>query len=167
MNKKSQVLIIAIILIIIAIGLAYFFLSKSGSEEKQTPSSESEETREGLRIVTETLPTQKEETIEENTIEITSSGFSPSSLTVSQGDKITFINRGSSLSWPASAVHPTHRAYPGSDINKCNTAEEKNIFDACRGLKQGESYSFTFNDKGSWKYHDHLNTGSFGEIVVE
>lgn len=102
-----------------------------------------------------------------NVVEITSSGFSPRSLTMSQGVAVTFINRGSALSWPASAVHPTHKIYPGSDINKCATLEEKNIFDACKGLKQGESYSFTFNEKGSWRYHDHLNPSSTGVIIVE
>lgn len=102
-----------------------------------------------------------------NVVEITSSGFSPQSLTISQGLAVTFINKGSALSWPASAVHPTHKVYPRSDINKCATLEEKNIFDACKGLKRGESYSFTFNEKGSWRYHDHLNPSSTGVIVVE
>ena len=26
---------------------------------------------------------------------------------------------------------------------------------------------FTFNEKGSWNYHDHLVTGLFGKIIVE
>jgi len=101
-----------------------------------------------------------------NTITITSSGFSPLTLTISKGDRVTFTNQGSSPSWPASAVHPTHTVYPGSGISKCDGAEESNIFDACRGLRQGESYSFTFNEAGSWKYHDHLNPGSGGIIIV-
>ena len=163
--KKAQILVIAIVLIVIVFGLAYFFLNKQGtSEEKQTGSK----TQEELKLVTEkTQQEETKETMKVNTIEITSSGFSPKTIVILQGEKITFINKGSELSWPASAVHPTHKAYPGSDINKCNTAEESKIFDACRGLKQGESYSFTFNEKGSWKYHDHLNIGPWGEIVVE
>ena len=64
-------------------------------------------------------------------------------------------------------MHPTHKVYPGSDIEKCGTAEESNIFDACRGLKEGESYEFTFNEKGSWRYHDHLNIKNTGSIIVE
>jgi plastocyanin len=102
-----------------------------------------------------------------NTIEITSSGFSPSTLTVTTGDTVTFTNRDSSPHWPASNVHPTHTVYPGSGITKCGTAEESGIFDACRGLAQGESWSFTFNEKGTWSYHDHLHPSLGGKIIVQ
>ena len=99
-------------------------------------------------------------------IEITASGFSPSEVTIVQGGKVTWTNKGTVPSWPASAVHPTHTVYPGSDINKCGTTEEENIFDACSGLETGESWIFTFNEKGSWNYHDHLTAGRFGKINV-
>lgn len=101
-----------------------------------------------------------------HTIEITSSGFSSNNLEINQGDTVTFINQGSSSSWPASAIHPTHKVYPDSDINKCGTTEEINIFDACGGLGQGESYSFIFNEVGTWGYHDHLKVSNTGIIIV-
>jgi len=102
-----------------------------------------------------------------NTIAITSSGYSPSTLTINKGDTVTFVNQGSSSNWPASNVHPTHTSYPGSSIQKCGSSQESNIFDACHGLRGGESYSFTFNDAGSWRYHDHLHPTSGGTIVVK
>ncbi|MEK6834736.1 MAG: hypothetical protein AABX61_00550 [Nanoarchaeota archaeon] len=103
-----------------------------------------------------------------NTIEFTNGGLNPSDLIINQGDKITWLNKDDSGTeyWPASAMHPTHTVYPGSDIKKCGTSEEKNIFDLCRGLKQGESFSFTFNEKGIWGYHDHLNPKLHGKITV-
>lgn len=153
--KKAQALVVIFIVLVLIVIAGYFFLNAgNGSEEKNTGELASEK----LNVQTET---------KENIVEITSSGFSPKSLIISQGEKVTFINDGYSASWPASAVHPTHKVYPGSDINKCNTAEENKIFDACRGLKQGESYSFIFNEKGNWKYHDHLNPKLLGEIIVE
>lgn len=100
----------------------------------------------------------------ENTIVMTSSGFSPSSLEISVDDTITFVSE-EGVHWPASAVHPTHTVYPGSDINKCGSGEE--IFDSCRGLSAGESFSFTFNEAGTWAYHDHLNPSIFGRIIVQ
>jgi len=100
-------------------------------------------------------------------IEITSSGFTPSTLTVSKGDTVTWINMDTEPHWPASALHPTHTIYPGSDIEKCGTSEESTIFDACKGIAPGESFSFTFNEEGSWSYHDHINLGLFGKIVVQ
>ncbi len=103
----------------------------------------------------------------ENTVEIILSGFNPETLIVKQGTTVTFVNKDSKDHWPASAVHPTHQLYPGSDISKCGTSEKNMIFDACRGLKSGESWQFTFNEKGSWKYHDHLTPSLRGTIIVE
>ncbi len=100
-----------------------------------------------------------------NTVTITADGFSPKTVTVKAGTTVTFVNEDSNQHWPASAVHPTHEAYPDSGIKKCGTGEL--IFDACAGLAQGESFSFTFNEKGSWNYHDHLRPTNRGTIVVE
>lgn len=108
-----------------------------------------------------------EKSAEANMVKIAASGFEPKTLTVKAGATVTFVNEDSNKHWPASAMHPTHKVYPSSGIEKCGTVEETNIFDACRGLAQGESFSFTFNEKGSWKYHDHLNVPSTGTIVVE
>jgi hypothetical protein len=52
-------------------------------------------------------------------------------------------------------------------LKKCGTPEQNKIFDACRGVKQGESWSFVFNEVGKWYYHDHLNPFWKGEIVVK
>ena len=100
------------------------------------------------------------------TVEIKSSGFSPQTLQIKQGNRVIFLNKDTSPHWPASAVHPTHTVYPGSSITKCGTNQQSTIFDACKGLSQGESFIFTFNEKGTWKYHDHLNPSSTGTIVV-
>lgn len=159
-------MVIIIILILIAIA-GYFVLNirKDVNEEKNVDERASKK----LNFPTETEITQEETQPEtkESVVEITPSGFSLQSLTISQGESVIFINKGSVLNWPASAVHPTHKLYPGSDINKCSTPEEKNIFDACKGLKKGESYIFTFNEKGNWRYHDHLNPSSTGIMMVE
>ena len=99
-------------------------------------------------------------------VEMTNAGFSPKTLTISKGDTVTWTNKVSRKVWPASLVHPTHTVYPGSGIAKCGS-DPDNIFDACSGLAQGESYSFTFNEEGSWGYHDHLAPGFKGTITVE
>ena len=74
---------------------------------------------------------------------------------------VTFINKDSVPHWPASGEHPTHQDYP--EEGGCIGSK----FDACSGLKTGETYSFTFNEKGTWNYHDHLNSGLGGVIIVE
>ena len=112
-------------------------------------------------------PNENQMNIWGNVIEITGSGFSPQTLTIKKGETVTWINKDTEGHWPASAMHPTHTVYPGSNIEKCRTAEEESIFDACRELAPEESYSFTFNEIGSWGYHDHLNANLFGKIIVE
>ncbi len=116
----------------------------------------------------ETQPAPPDESVvaSEKTIEITATGFSPNPLTIKVGDTVTFVNKDTAQHWPASAVHPTHTVYPGSDINKCGTAEAATIFDSCKGLATGETFEFTFTHAGSWNYHDHLNPSLWGTIVV-
>ena len=100
-------------------------------------------------------------------IHISEAGFEPKSVTIQVGQTVVFENTGKEAHWPASNIHPTHRAYPGSDIEKCGSDDEKLIFDACRGLQSGETYAFIFAMPGTWKYHDHLNPTKFGTVVVE
>lgn len=85
-------------------------------------------------------------------IQMTSSGFSPSTLTIKQGDTVKFTNSDTSPHWPASAPHPTHTDYPA--------------FDAKKSIAASESWSLTFDKVGAWKFHDHLNPSSFGTITV-
>ncbi len=101
-----------------------------------------------------------------NIVEITSSGFNPKTINVKAGETVTFVNRDSSAHWPASNLHPTHRTYPGSNIEKCGTEEESTTFDACGNVEPGEEYSFTFTRLGRWPYHDHLHPGRGGTVIV-
>lgn len=101
----------------------------------------------------------------EKTVEITAAGFNPAMAEINAGDTVTWINMDTAPHWPASAVHPTHRAYP--EAGGCIGSS----FDACKNLTQGESFSFTFNQPGEWKYHDHrnccTNPAFFGTVVVK
>lgn len=86
-------------------------------------------------------------------IRITKDGFSPSLLTILQGDTVKFINAGKELHWPASDIHPTHQIYPE--------------FDPKKGIAPGQSWSFTFSRVGSWRMHDHLFPENLGRITVD
>ncbi len=159
MNK--QVIVIGILTILILGGIIWLSMAGLNKEEKDEPV---------LRINVEQSENvnQNEELTNRisHTIDITSMGFSPATLEINNGDIVTFINRDSESHWPASDVHPSHTAYPGSSISKCGSAEANRIFDACKDLNEGERYSFTFNEIGPWRYHDHRNPGMRGTIVV-
>lgn len=115
----------------------------------------------------EQIPEPAETGAKEYVVKITDTAYEPSEVKLKQGDSVKWVNESSTQNWPATAKHPTHEVYPGSSITKCGSADESQIFDACKGIKPGESYSFTFNEKGPWAYHEHINVKMFGKIVVE
>ena len=86
------------------------------------------------------------------TITISETGFSPAAVTVTAGTTVTFVNNGQAAHWPASDVHPTHNILPD--------------FDAKRGLGTGETYSYTFDQAGTWRCHDHLMAQETCTITV-
>ena len=93
------------------------------------------------------------------TVIITDEGFSPDKIIVSRGATVKWVNQGEHSHWPASNFHPTHTFYP--EQGGCIGSQ----FDACRGLFQGESYSFKLDKLGIWPVHDHLFPGLV--MVVE
>ena len=87
-------------------------------------------------------------------VSVTAGGtFSPATLTVKKGTKVTWTNSGSAKVWIASDPHPVHNGYPGLDSGT--------------DLRTGESFSFTFDKAGSWGYHNHFNPTIKGTVIVE
>ncbi len=136
----------------------------SGSIPSPTPTPTSTPT---LTLTPTLTPTSTPVLSKTIVINMTDSGFTPSEVSINAGDTVRFVNQSSLSRWPASAIHPIHELYPGSSIIKCQTTEADSIFDACRGLNQGESFSFIFAVKGTWPYHDHLQSSMTGRIVVK
>jgi plastocyanin len=86
------------------------------------------------------------------TVHMTAAGFSPSVVTIRQGQTVKFVNDSGQGYWPASNPHPIHTDYPG--------------FDAGNTVQPGGSWSFTFDRVGRWGYHNHLSPETKGTIVV-
>lgn len=97
----------------------------------------------------------KPEAIELTSLEIVVSDTSvtPKDSKVKKGSVVTFVNKGTKTHWIASDPHPTHTDYSG--------------FDPQRGIAPGQSWSFTFDKVGLWKFHDHLQPTLRGSIIVE
>ena len=91
--------------------------------------------------------------------------YLPDKIHVSVGQEVTWVS-DDQAAWPASNLHPTHTAYPGSDIKKCGTSFEKDIFDACGPVETGGNFSFVFGEPGQWRYHDHINPRATGIVYV-
>jgi plastocyanin len=140
MNKN---LVVGIVVILVLVG-GFFLFNYEDSEETE---------------VIDTLGNAE--------ISIQNGGYVPSVLQISLGDSVTWTNEGTRANWPASNVHPTHEGYPDSGLDKCGTEDEEGIFDACKALEVGESWTFTFNEVGDWRYHDHTRAGLVGKIIVK
>ena len=144
----------SIIILILLVGIGIFFtISNISKSNKISPNNSGS--------------TANSSSQNPNTIEISSSGFNPQTLTIQKGETLVFKAVDSSNRWPASDIHPTHKAYPGSDIQKCFEDGISNIFDSCGGLSEGSSFEFIFDEVGNWKYHDHLQPGKKGTIIVQ
>src|ERR671937_514241 len=79
------------------------------------------------------------------TISIFGSGFSPKSVTVTEGDTVVWQNKD----------NDTHQVL----------ADRGQFVSAI--LRQGQSYSFTFKAAGTYPYHDELHPRLKGTITVK
>lgn len=166
MSTKN--IVIWLVVVVLVIGGVYYFTRGTVNAPVGTPAAPT--TAANLSAATPKSPdTSTPVPVATNKVEITANGFSPSAIKVKAGDTVTWTNKDSAPHWPATAAHPTHTVYPGSDIAKCGTAAQSEIFDACKGLAPGESFSFKFDQAGTWKYHDHLKPMApfFGSVTVE
>ncbi len=161
-------IIITIVIIVVLVG-GYFLLKGTA----QAPVSEAINQQ-------PILPTQSSETQPTNTLvkpavtqsvknEViyTNSGYLPSKLTIKVGETVTWKNESSSGLWTGSAMHPTHVIYSGTSLDE-HCPDTKNVaFDECKSSQPGESWSFKFNKKGTWRYHNHVQASDFGSVIVE
>jgi len=105
------------------------------------------------KISEEDLRKTKELTKENLIIVYNNEGFNPKEIKIKNGDTIKFINLSDRKMWVASNDHPAHDIYPEFD--------QKDI-----ALRDGE-YSFKFEKKGTWGFHNHVYSSHIGTIIVE
>lgn len=125
-----QKALLIIILIIVVIAGAFFLLNRS-KQSSQPPSTQ---------------------TTTQTTITLTSNGFSPGSLTIKAGQKVTWINKSGTDATVNSDPHPVHTNYPPLNLGS---------------FANGQSLTLIFNQTGSYGYHNHLNPNQHGTILVQ
>lgn len=141
MNKKIIAGVIIVILLLVG-GLAVL--------SSNTPVSTPNPPEQQVSAPATQSATPQETAIK--TVEYTKNGFEPQTLTIKQGEAVTWINKSNDQMWIASDPHPSHTSYSG--------------FDQLNGEPNGGVYSFTFTKVGTWAYHNHLNASKIGTIVV-
>ncbi|MEK7063973.1 MAG: cupredoxin domain-containing protein [Patescibacteria group bacterium] len=92
------------------------------------------------------------QTVNQNSVTVTTNGFQPSSLTIKAGETIVWSNQTNATSNVSSAPHPAHTDYPPLNLGD---------------IAPGAPVSLVFPTAGTYKYHNHLNASQFGSITVQ
>lgn len=103
----------------------------------------------------------------ETIVYYTNSGYSPRELTINRGDTVIFKNQSSNSMWTASDIHPSHTLYDGTSLSQHCANLTATTFDECGSAQPGQEWSFIFSKAGTWGYHNHVNPGYTGEIIVK
>ncbi len=162
MNKNLVILAIVLVILIAGGLLAYNAYQANQTVQPTVNNSEG--------MITNTPPTDtpvvSQTTMEEgspsaegspqqtkNTVTISSTGFSPESITIKKGESVTWVNSDTTNHTVNSDNHPTHLLYPV--LNKAGL------------IKPAESKSVKFDQTGTFTYHDHLNAALVGKVIVK
>ena len=86
------------------------------------------------------------------TITYDGDSFSSSTDTVKAGDTVKVVNNSDDDLEFDSAPHPVHTDNP--ELN-------------AGGIGPGMSKTFTLNKKGTWGFHNHVNSSQRGSIIVQ
>lgn len=85
-------------------------------------------------------------------VDVRDGGNAPASITVSNGQKLTWVNLRTGLVRVASNPHPAHTALPGFESGD---------------LVLGQEYTYTFTQSGNWGYHNHWDPSQIGTVQVQ
>lgn len=131
---------------IIYAGIYYFLSAKRGGVSYNQPGPQTQSATQQPSPQT----TQSPET--QNAITLTANGFSPANLTVKSGTTVSWVNKSGNTATVNSDPHPSHTAYPPLNLGS---------------FPDNGTLSLTFNQPGTYGYHNHLNPAEKGTIIVE
>lgn len=146
----NKVVLIAIAVVVIAGAFLLIGSNKTENGTMATPTPEPQATITQIPEVTPEEGMMKPEKIV--TVNATSSGFVPQSITVKPGTLVVWKNMSGTMVTVNSAPHPTHSLYPFLNLGQ---------------FADGASVQVTFGKPGTYNYHNHLNSSQTGTVVVE
>jgi len=162
-NGMKKILLIAVILAVMLVG--WMLWKNKGDIIVNTPTPTVSPMP--TPLVSPELTMGLSPVVTNNIITYTDAGYTPNLITIKKGETVVWKNESNSFMWTASAIHPTHKVYPGTDITACGTQTLLPMLDSCGRIESGQSWSFKFDNIGTWGYHNHLNSSKFGKVVVE
>lgn len=135
--KKAVIIIVIIVIAIVA------WLGLRGSPKNQSDNQQTANTNQSAQNQTET---QNQKAAAANQVTISNFAFKPANITVKKGTKVTWTNQDST----AHTVTETDgKAGPNSTA-----------------LSNGQSYSFTYAQAGTFSYHCSIHPEMTGSVTV-
>ena len=147
-----------IIIALVLLGAGWYFLSNRPSAPSPTQNIAADDSQNAAVPTTETASAPMSATVMYGP-----DGFSPSTVTIAKDGVVTFMNQGDRGMWVAADMHPTHEGYDGMTKNQHCPDTAGTAFDQC---SVSANYSFTFGKAGTWHYHNHVNAGDTGTVIV-
>jgi plastocyanin len=86
------------------------------------------------------------------TIEVTGTSFSPQTVKIKKGQSVTWVNQDTAPHQVMANPYPS-----GSSLPSLNSTEP---------MVLGESYTATFDEAGTYAYHDPLNPAALNGVVM-
>lgn len=150
MNNRLLLTGLGILAILVLVVGAYFFFNSqqtpTGASDAEPTETITQESNELTQEPTNAMTTEKVQ------VELTSSGFSPKTITVDKDTTVVWTNNSGKAATVDSAPHPVH-----SDYSKLNLGS----------FNDGETLELIFNETGTFKYHNHLNPSQNGSVIVK
>src|SRR3989344_5700178 len=126
MNTKNILLVLVVLLIVV---VGWLFLRKNTDVALEIPTPTVSLTP--TPLVSPESTVSPSPIVSKNVITYTDSGYTPNLITIKRGETVIWKNESSNPMWTASAMHPTHKVYPGTDIALCDALRPIAMFDAC------------------------------------
>lgn len=144
MNK----MLIAVVVVVIVAIAGFFILSVKKNATPITTQTQITPPPSGTQP--ETSPSGT--VAEKNSVTLSADGFSPATLTVKVGTKVTWTNKSGGAATINSSPHPIHTDYQPLNLGT---------------FQDGGTLSLTFDKAGTYGYHNHLDPSQKGTIVVQ
>ncbi len=148
MSKTTKIIIALVAVAVIAGGAVLLTSGKDYNSKDNNPSTGSNNSYNHDNSINGS----KDKTPAAVTVIYTDKGFDPAKVTLKSGETLRIFNSSKSAVSPSSDPHPTHTLNP-----ELNFPE----------IGAGKSATMTLTKKGTWGYHNHLNTDQRGTVVVE
>lgn len=146
--NKAVISVVAVVVLAVG-GFLVFHKSDKSSSETNAPASSTPAATTPASTAPAASGTNQKAIA---TIAYVNNGFSPSSLTVKAGDKVTFKNTSSQAIQVQSNPHPTH-----TDDQDLNVGV----------IASGQSITITVSQTGTFGYHNHLDSSQGGSITIQ